>query len=156
MKFIRKVIKAVVLTFGVLFLALIGVAVVVAMTKKDTSAAIADGKSPGTDAKPKIRSCASCNYDEDDGMAVVTAHEMIKRHLRDPGSAIWDGQRSWTDQPVVLVARTDDGGIRAICGTVNAKNSFGGYTGDQIYIVSLEKDVLRVGASDQEFRDLCL
>ena len=48
----------------------------------------------------------------------------LRKNLKDPSSAIL-GQ---------IKAGTEEGGTIPICGFVNAKNSFGGYTGDKPFI----------------------
>lgn len=148
MRFVLKVLKGI----GMLFGGLIALSLAVAYFQRGSAA----GKGASeAEAKSKERTCRTCVYDMDDSMALVAAHEMVGRQLRDPASAQWDGQRNWMDKPAVVVARTADNGIRAVCGTVNAKNGFGGYIGDQIYVVSLENDFVKVGATEEEFRTAC-
>jgi len=51
-------------------------------------------------------------------------HQGVQRALKDPGSAQF-GEAS---------AVIDDKGLITVCGYVNARNSFGGYTGQKRYI----------------------
>ncbi|MCF6113884.1 hypothetical protein [Mesorhizobium muleiense] len=47
----------------------------------------------------------------------------VRASLKDPASAVFGN----------MVASDQGGGIKNVCGIVNAKNSFGGYTGDTAY-----------------------
>lgn len=47
----------------------------------------------------------------------------VRGRLKDPASAIFGG----------VVAKKEASGFVYVCGSINAKNSFGGYTGDQPY-----------------------
>jgi hypothetical protein len=58
----------------------------------------------------------------------------VQRSLKDPRSAMFGETRA---------GRSPDGFI-VVCGLVNAKNSFGGYTGTQMYYGLLQKDVFVV------------
>lgn len=149
MRLIGKLARIVGLTMAVAILAIIALSVLIAVIGGPPGDQVT-----GTTA-PEKRSCRTCLYGQADDAAILGAHELVKPQLRDPGSAIWDGKRSWSDAPTALVVRVPDGGIAAVCGTVNAKNGFGGYTGDQIYIVNFKTDTIRVGASDDEFFASC-
>lgn len=56
------------------------------------------------------------------------AKSLITSSLKDPDSAKFSDMR-------VFRALHTDGGFTFICGKVNAKNSFGGYTGNENYLV---------------------
>ena len=56
---------------------------------------------------------------------IAIVKEGIKRSLKDPNSA---------DFGAMKAADTDKKGIVHVCGTVNAKNSFGGYSGQSPYV----------------------
>lgn len=60
---------------------------------------------------------------------VQAVRDGIRMRLKDPMSAMFSDQ--------ILAAVAPDGEITA-CGLVNAKNSYGGYTGLQVYIVLLQ------------------
>lgn len=72
---------------------------------------------------------------------VEALHAAFRRALKDPESARFGGQ----------VAGRDSKGAIWVCGTVNAKNSFGGYTGMKPYIGGVEGNRAQIGpvASDQ-------
>lgn len=55
---------------------------------------------------------------------------VIKYSLKDPGSAVFGP---------ISAARKNDG-IVVVCGWINAKNSFGGYTGNRPFIGALIKE----------------
>ena len=55
---------------------------------------------------------------------VKEVHEGVRKALKDPGSAQFGD----------LSAAIDDKGLITICGYVNAKNSYGGFTGHKRYI----------------------
>jgi hypothetical protein len=61
-----------------------------------------------------------------DEAALAEAQDLVKQRLRDPDSAEFSGQSRF---------RYANGEITAVCGEVNAKNGFGGYTGYQYYTV---------------------
>lgn len=67
-------------------------------------------------------------------VAIDEAREQVRAHLRDPDSAKFGG------------AMVGPRGV--VCGLVNAKNGFGGYTGMQPYFVNGEKVLL--GGSEEE------
>lgn len=74
-----------------------------------------------------------------DGVAIVQAREVIRSMLKDPGSAEFSSER---------IAASG-----AYCGRVNAKNSFGGYSGSQRAVVvggmgAVEGDAALSGQSD--------
>lgn len=54
---------------------------------------------------------------------VKEVHEGVRKALKDPGSA------QFGEMSAVI-----DGGMITVCGFVNAKNSFGGFTGQKRYI----------------------
>ncbi|MEE9906694.1 hypothetical protein LWV33_03160 [Brucella intermedia] len=65
--------------------------------------------------------------------------EGIKRSLKDPESAEFGA---------IKAADTDKKGIFHVCGTVNAKNSFGGYSGQSPYfgvLASMESEGKTIG-----------
>lgn len=62
---------------------------------------------------------------------IIHAKRAVKSSLRDPDSAVF--------------GTTYTGRDSAICGAVNAKNGFGGYTGPQLFMI--HKDELRVGVT---------
>jgi len=103
------------------------------------------------------RSCRHCIYGQTDVMLKTGARELIREKLRDPASAIFDGQESWTDpETPLIISRTADGGVRAVCGRVNAKNGVGGYTGQRVYIVDFEGNFVTADATVEEMQSHCL
>jgi hypothetical protein len=67
---------------------------------------------------------------------IEAVHAGVRRELRDPESARFG----------TIVAAQSSRGPLTVCGWVNAKNGFGGYTGDQPYF-----GVFRNGAFDPSF-----
>lgn len=71
--------------------------------------------------------------------------EALKRSLKDPYSA-------------VVTADTVDPDTNVVCGTVNAKNGFGGYTGETAFVVNGSQVTLLSGdaaAFGKEFNATC-
>lgn len=58
---------------------------------------------------------------------IATIEQGVRKNLKDPNSAMF-GQ---------MKGAKDETGMVQICGYVNAKNSFGGYTGDAIFFGAL-------------------
>lgn len=80
-----------------------------------------------------IGACTS--VDDDEKAAAQTA---VKRHLSDPGSA------QFSDEAVIW-NRNSQGNVMdvTVCGWVNSKNMFGGYTGKTRYVATSDSDVLK-------------
>lgn len=74
---------------------------------------------------------------------VAATQAGVRSFLKDPYSAMFSGR--------ILAARHTDGTITA-CGLVNAKNSYGGYTGDGPYIATI-RDGAVVDAATGTGRD---
>lgn len=90
---------------------------------------------------PKVETQA--DKDRDAGMtAVYAARETVKTMLKDPDSAKFSNQ---------FAVKTAKGGFAA-CGEVNAKNGFGGYTGQSIYIMQDDMVRLENGGNANEVR----
>lgn len=68
---------------------------------------------------------------------IVKSRDAIKSRLRDPGSADFRNVRFYSGGPVPVV-----------CGEVNSKNGFGGYTGFQRFIASGDDPNIAFVASD--------
>jgi hypothetical protein len=69
-------------------------------------------------------------------VAVIEAHVGLRNLLKDPDSAEFganDGEG---------YSFESDGSLYSICGTVNAKNSFGGYTGMQAWVYVIPKNMI--------------
>jgi len=64
---------------------------------------------------------------------LTAVQEGVKARLKDPLSAMFSGE--------TRAAQSVDGEITA-CGFVNAKNSFGGYTGASLYIAIMRGGVV--------------
>lgn len=54
----------------------------------------------------------------------AAVEEGVRRSLKDPASAMFGG----------MLASDAGNGVKYVCGLVNARNSFGGYTGNTSYI----------------------
>ena len=71
---------------------------------------------------PRVRATADC-------LAAKAAHEqiamdLVRRDLKDPQSALFDGMYSaWETE---------------VCGNVNAKNSYGGYVGKRVFYANVD------------------
>lgn len=74
--------------------------------------------------------------------------EIVSTRLRDPGSAQFLGVRL-----------SDLDGFTTVCGSVNARNGFGGYTGPRRFIVAGDTAVIEDDTTPQVFeplwRDAC-
>lgn len=92
--------------------------------------------------------------DRDDKHAIFDAHTLVEAQLRDPDSAVFDDQRSWLEPPNVLVRRIAGTPV-IVCGWVNAKNGYGGMTGDEAYIVDLRNSSAVIEANAEQVRALC-
>lgn len=77
-----------------------------------------------------------------DGVSVRAAERQVRGLLRDPDSATFSNS----------VVRERDG-ARVVCGYVNARNGFGGYTGDTMWIVveGLKQAVINQPGHELEF-----
>lgn len=84
-------------------------------------------------ASPSTTVVASQPTQFTDAQAKV-ATDAVMRRLKDPESA--RAGRAWTS----ILHYADGRQNLAVCGLVNARNSFGGYTGDQFYLVLLSPD----------------
>lgn len=80
-----------------------------------------------------------------DFMSVRAAERQVRSLLRDPDSARFS-------ETVVRVRN----GARVVCGYVNARNGFGGFTGDTMWIVveDLKRAVINQSGQEQEFAQL--
>lgn len=87
---------------------------------------MASGMFPQT-AEEKLRA----QRDTQQQVRLIRAEQAVKSVLRDPRSATFGTS---------FIGRDD-----AVCGVVNAKNGFGGYTGPQTYMV--HQNELRLGAT---------
>jgi hypothetical protein len=75
--------------------------------------------------------------------------EMAKRDLRDPAGAIF--------RDVWAVRATLDGKeMMAVCGVVNAKNGFGGYTGDTMFFSLASLWTPDMPGFEENFRNICI
>lgn len=63
------------------------------------------------------------------GRKIAAAEEAVRGALKDPGSAIFSG---------VTLGRFGSG-VEGVCGTVNARNGFGGMSGPKPFAVSLDQ-----------------
>lgn len=69
----------------------------------------------------------------DDQIAAI--QQQLATQLKDPGSAQFG--------PIQAAISTQDKSV-AVCGTVNAKNSYGGYTGTKPYVGALDGGSFRL------------
>ena len=98
-----------------------------------------------------LRSCGSSKTEKEttnisDSYTVANAQISIESQLKDPESAKFKNMRVSIINPKV------------VCGEVNSKNSFGGYTGFQKF-VSVGEAVLFVDGSDSDvtkkYKEFC-
>lgn len=94
------------------------------------------------------------NLDDEDTSARFEAHVIVEQQLRDPNSAIFDKQNIALDTPSVLVRRIK-GHPRYVCGWVNSKNGFGGYSGDVAYTADVVDRTAVVDASGDQIKAAC-
>lgn len=88
-------------------------------------------KGPAKTDTPVETSAAPTPTSNDDPIAILSAAEInLKANLKDPESAKFRG---------LFVSKLDSGAY-ALCGKVNSKNSFGGYTGFVRFIASVNPD----------------
>jgi hypothetical protein len=83
---------------------------------------------------PPLESPAACAKlkpaPQQECRAKATADKLrqyVRDNLKDPGSALFEGERLYA---------SDDPPALALCGRVNAKNSFGGYTGATDFVAT--------------------
>lgn len=74
--------------------------------------------------------------------AIANALTAIRQNLKDPESADFGLARAYAADGTIYV-----------CGTVNAKNSFGGYTGKRRYIYESVRGSLKIESGDESFSD---
>lgn len=77
---------------------------------------------------------AACAKVETTSVALTPAHEQavksgIASRLKEPGSAKFG--------PSMVAARSKETGTVRVCGTVNARNSYGGYGGEARFVADL-------------------
>ena len=80
-------------------------------------------------------------------LQIDAVHRGIRNRLKDPNSAIFGR--------IVAGVSGDDPNMLSVCGWVNAKNSYGGYTGDRPFMGALMIDSnhfipIRIGATDSQ------
>ncbi len=80
-----------------------------------------------------------------DAYPLDSAQAQVRSRLKDPASAQFADLRQGTTRP---------SGTPVVCGTVNAKNGFGGYTGPTRFIANAGAVALRQPAKAKAFDDL--
>lgn len=75
-----------------------------------------------------------------DQQLIEKAKNSVRNELKDPYSAQFSG---------IKVKRNEQGGF--VCGMVNAKNSFGGYVGNELFMAGAVMAVLPKEGSENEF-----
>lgn len=73
-----------------------------------------------------------CNFSVSPKVAVEQGKDMVASHLKDPKSAVF--------RDVYFIERSKVGNSHQgdLCGSVNARNSFGGYAGESRFVASFE------------------
>lgn len=89
----------------------------------------------GCAAAPSSEELSKADYGERPQNYVQTVHKYLDENLKDPGSAVYKEitapQQDWIrDAPIEGYQMHYGWGVLA---TINAKNSYGGYTGYQTY-----------------------
>jgi hypothetical protein len=98
-----------------------------------------------TDAQPRTKKTTGENTPNNRKTRLITlTHEQLvrardarRKSLKDPEAARFSGEKA--------VEQIDPPGDVLVCGWMNAKNSFGGYVGRQIYYAIVQRD----GKTDQ-------
>lgn len=134
---------------SIIFVVVIGATTDPTKFKTEEAAADKVAKAPAT-TKPKAkpspqsRQTSATKSDDDpladetkQGLWIVKSRDAIKSRLRDPSSADFRNVRFYSGGPVPVV-----------CGEVDSKNGFGGYTGFQRFIASGDDPNIAFVASD--------
>lgn len=95
---------------------------------------------------PTSEEIASADYGPKPENPQSVAEEWIKERLIDPESARFDHLPLRQGYSRLMGAGTEFGWVQ--CGTVNAKNRMGGYTGRQQYFVTIRNGVVVQGYVD--------
>ena len=66
----------------------------------------------------------------------------VRKNLKDPSSAKFGAYRSLTYTEVETdgIRKTAGQKVMAVCGKINAKNSYGGYTGEKLFLAEKRDD----------------
>lgn len=98
-----------------------------------------------------LTSVANAKYDTSvsDKQIIDDAKGMVSASLKDPDSATFKNVKVYR----VKNKNTCDVNVSAVCGAVNAKNSYGGYVGYSNFAVVLlgEKPMIAVENSERSF-----
>lgn len=78
--------------------------------------------------------------------SVADAQRAVRAELKDPDSAKFRG---------VKLEKGDDGKPYAYCGWVNAKNGYGGYTGENYFIYNFKKGKVAIVPPELASPALC-
>lgn len=70
----------------------------------------------------------------------------VLQELKDPGSAQFRG---------IKLLRDDQGKAYGFCGYVNAKNSFGGYTGENYFLYNFRRQAVALVPAELTSSDMC-
>lgn len=76
--------------------------------------------------------------------AVTDTKALIQKQMRDPSSAVFEKVDGYTDRKYKGQA------VTVVCGAVNGKNGFGGYTGMRRFVRISELDILVFKADDYD------
>lgn len=90
----------------------------------------------GCDGSNQSHSVTNNSFDSQRLEAVEAAHQGILAMLRDPDSAVFNPQDG------AAYSTNEDGSLYAVCGTVNSKNGFGGFTGDEAWIFVISENAV--------------
>ncbi|HVT24384.1 MAG TPA: hypothetical protein VHD95_07135 [Rhizomicrobium sp.] len=102
---------------------------------------------PATDAPTGPELHLFRTADDAGRLAIVNAEAAVKDRLKDPDSAKFD--------PLKDVVGYMNGRPVLVCGQVNAKNSFGAYTGDQYWLANLTNNEVLIGADPATANAAC-
>lgn len=78
--------------------------------------------------------------------SVADAQRAVRAELKDPDSAKFRG---------IKALRDGEGKVTGFCGWVNAKNSYGGYTGESYFIYSFKKGKVAIVPPELTSPALC-
>lgn len=102
---------------------------------------------PPTDAQTGPELHLFRTADDAGRLAIINAEAAVKNRLKDPDSAKFD--------PLKDVIGYMNGKPVLVCGQVNAKNSFGAYTGYQYWLANLTNNEVLIGADSAVANAAC-
>ena len=106
-----------------------------ARRESEVAKAVADAREAREAEEAKSLVAERAAKEEAETQRTAELQERVRKQLKDPSSAIFDA---------VTVSETG-----AICGTVNARNGFGGYTGAQPFVATDKYVLVQSSAANE-------